>query len=164
MIVEKRCPRCKQYFNVDTQSEKTTHETCGITYDVYHPTTESRKLNHVGGIALKYVPEKKECTCCNQIKPIDEFKKYSHSSDLHSSWCKECTSKQNKLNYNRDKTLKHKTKDIRGIPQVSVKAPLSSVLSHLIKISSKGYHSDKILKESICEIKETINESAEAGN
>jgi predicted nucleic acid-binding Zn-ribbon protein len=162
MKVEKRCPRCRHRFDVNTKSKNATCPSCGITYDVYHPKTEYEIANNKGGIALRYVPPKKKCSCCNETKPITQFKKYSHSSDLHSSWCKKCTSKQNKLNYQNNK--KHKTVCVKDIPEVNAKAPLSSVLNHLIRISSNGYHADEILNDSLAKIKETISETSSASN
>jgi hypothetical protein len=52
---------------------------------------------------------KKHCSNCNNIKPVDDFYKNKNTKDGCGSWCKECISKNNKtLNYNIDVNLKEK--------------------------------------------------------
>lgn len=147
-MIEKHCPACYDFTNVNPASTEGTCEKCGIKYTI------NENKNCFGGIQLKYAPKKKRCTVCKKEKLIDEFYKNINSHDDHMSFCKECT-KQKPKKYVR------KTEDTKGIPNLS-KRTLSEVLPHLILISRKGYYADKILNESLNEIKETIRGEVEA--
>lgn len=35
----------------------------------------------------------KRCSRCGEVKPLDDFHRYSRSNDGHGSWCKTCASK-----------------------------------------------------------------------
>ena len=162
MILEKRCPICRYHFDIDTKATIASCPHCNQVFELSLPPSDNRSTLYTGGICLKYTPEKKTCPKCKKTKPLEEFKKDLTSPDNHSSRCKFCMNEQYRQRYK--KTSRPEPNGVPNIPCVSTRAPLSSVLSHLVQVSKKGYYADKILNDSLQKIKETIIEASEAGN
>jgi hypothetical protein len=142
----KQCPACHELTEVNLSHTDGFCDICGVHYTI------NENKNCYQGIQLKYTVEKKTCSVCKEEKYIDEFYRNTNSSDDHMTFCKKCT-KQKPKKYVR------KTRDKKGIPDLSEKRTLSAVLPHLIKISRKGYYADKILNDSLSKIKETLAEA-----
>lgn len=160
MNYNKRCPACKTFFDVDSKSKKVTCPNCHEELTLFIPTTERRRSVYTGGFCLKYIPSKMKCTKCGKTKPISEFKYDSTQARYHQATCKYCSNKQYRKYYEAYK--QHKLQKEPELPEINPRAPLSSVLKHLIRVSKRKYNADEILNNQINIIKETITGEIEA--
>lgn len=162
MIYTKRCPACRSKFDVDSDKKTVTCPVCNEELTLEIPTSEHRKSMYLGGFCLKYVPSEITCTICGETKPISEFKVDTNQSTYHQQHCKDCSNEQYRIYYDSYKYRRLKKDTISKIPEINSRAPLSSVLNHLIKISKRKYNTEQILNYSINKIKETITGEIEA--
>lgn len=145
-MIEKHCPACYEYTNVNPDLSEGICDFCGKTFQIVKNKSCYR------GIQLVYISPNKKCPVCGEIKLIDEFYNNCNTSDRHSSFCKSCTNEKHKVHA-------RKRKDTKGIPDLSQKKTLSAILPHLISVSKNGYYADKILNESIARIKAELYEA-----